>query len=90
MVYALTTAGLIAILERRTNMELPLNPFIEGSEHFKPTLLRTLSGGWLAVWRGEPPLPIGVAAATEEEARGKFDLAVKAWHRLWTDEQETE
>jgi hypothetical protein len=64
--------------------------FANGFAQIQPTLLRRLSGGWLAVSVSGSILRIGVAGDTEDEARVKFDRAVEAWRRLWTDNKETE
>lgn len=64
--------------------------FPNGFAQMQPILLRRLSGGWLAISEPDSPLRIGVAGDTEEEARTKFDRAVTAWQRLWTDASATE
>jgi hypothetical protein len=48
----------------------------------KPDLRPRESGGWLAVTQPDDALRIGVTAATEAEARDRFDEAVGAWERL--------
>lgn len=63
--------------------------FADGFAQIQPTMLRRLSGGWLAVSEAGSTLCIGVAGDTEEEARTKFHHAVEAWQELWTNESAT-
>lgn len=48
-----------------------------------PRLVQRKVGGWLAVSGASESLKIGVIAPTEQDARVKFDLTLRAWkHNL--------
>jgi len=65
---------------------------IASSDRFgqiEPRLVRRQMGGWLAVSPSGAPLTIGVEAASVDEARSLFAVALRRWTVL-LDEQARE
>lgn len=69
--------------------EVIVTMFTSKFSHAEPTLMRCLSGRWLAVSDQREKIRIAVEGSTEAEARSLFHKSMECWELLWTDDRET-
>ncbi len=51
-------------------------------EDVRPKLIKRACGGWLAVSEEGSPIGLGVEGASEQDARTRFEEAVREWRAL--------